>query len=358
MTSHKTPAETTVGIPEARTSAEGTDRDDEKPEDGTSADPASAGTEPDSRRRPRRSPLRRAVKAGTILLAVLAFLALGDRWAVLFAENLVADKMRDELKLRAAPEVHIDAFPFVPRLALGRVPHVEADVPHLPAGPVSIGKVKGTVDDVRILGFPTSVKGAELGRLRGDVFLDFADLDREVGASRVHLTKGPGDDTVLARGGLPVAGEQAQVRGRAHIRRTGDRSLAMTVRDTKVVVPGLLTYVPGEGGGLQLAAPAADKVDEKKVRRKTGKRIDPDRMLKGGALDALADHPSLLKPAGVDPALLRGLRKVSEPKAAKPMEFSARLPDDLPGDIRLRAISVTQDGVRAELTGEKAQFGG
>ncbi len=311
------------------------------------------------RRRTGRRTARRAAKTVVGLGIALAFLALGDRWAVLYAENLAAQKMQEALKLQAEPEVHIDSFPFLAQLATGRLDHVEVNVPDVPAGRVSVAQAKATVDDLRIVGsLPTSVKGAVLSRVHGEVFLDFDDLDREVGASQVHLTPGPQKNTVLANGELPVAGKHATIRARAHLQRTGDHGLAMTVADTRLVVPGLLTYTPGKGGGLQLTTPAADKVDERGLQQATGQqRLRPDQLLQGRALDALVAHPSLLKPTGIDPSLIRGLQKVREPKVAQRMQFSAQLPDDLPGDLRLRDISVTKDGVRAELTGTDVPLG-
>ncbi|WP_234426567.1 LmeA family phospholipid-binding protein [Streptomyces niger] len=302
--------------------------------------------------------MRRTAKTAVALGVVLAFLALGDRWAVLYAENLAAQKVQDALKLRAEPEVHIDSFPFLGQLAAGHLDHVEVNVPDVPAGRVSVAQVKGTVDDIRIVGsLPTSVKGAVLSRVRGDVFLDFDDLNREVGASQVRLVPGRQKNSVLVKGDLPVAGKQAEIRARAHLRRTGDHGLALTVAGARVVVPGLLTYTPGEGGGLQLATPAAGKVDERDLQQATGRRLLPGQLMKGHALDALAEHPSVLEPTGIDPSFIRGLQKVREPKAAKDMEFSARLPDDLPGDLRLRGISVTKDGIRAKLTGADVPLG-
>ncbi|WP_078888250.1 LmeA family phospholipid-binding protein [Streptomyces sclerotialus] len=301
---------------------------------------------------------RRAAKTLVALAVVLAFLALGDRWAVLYAEDLAGQKAQDALKLRAQPEVHIGSFPFLTQVATGQLDHVEVNIPDVPAGRISIAQVKGTVDDVRVVGsLPTSVKGAVLSRVRGEVFLDFDDLNREVGASQVRLTPGRAKNSVLAHGDLPVAGTHAKVRARAHLQRTGDHGLAMTVADARLVVPGLLTYTPGEGGGLQLATPAADKIDERDLQQATGQRILPDQLMKGRALDALVEHPALLEPTGIDPSLIRGLQKVREPKVAKAMQFSAQLPDDLPGDVQLRGISVTKDGVRAELSGTDVPLG-
>ncbi|MFI8992867.1 DUF2993 domain-containing protein [Streptomyces sp. NPDC053542] len=349
--SNEPPADSTARIPAARAPHEGADRDGEGP---------GAGDAAPGRRRSRRRIVRRTAKTVVGLGVVLAFLALGDRWAVLYAENMAAQKMQEAMKLRAEPEVHIDSFPFLAQLAAGRLDRVEVNVPDVPAGRVSVAQVKGTVDDLRIVGsLPTSVKGAVLSRVRGEVLLDFDDLNREVGASQVHLTPGREKNTVLAHGELPVAGKHATVRARAQVRRTGDHGVALTVADTRLVVPGLLTYTPGKGGGLQLTAPAADKMDERGLQEATGQqRLRPDHLMKGRALDALVAHPALLKPTGIDPSLLEGLQKVREPRVAEDMEFSAQLPHDLPGDLRLRDISVTKDGVRADLTGADVPLGG
>ena len=371
--------DSTARIPGARTPAERPDRDDkashspsagpgQRASDGTGGHSGEDGAAPRDRkarkarrreaRRARRSPVRTTAKLIVALVVVLAFLALGDRWAVLYAENMAAQKVQEALKLHAEPEVHIDSFPFLGQVAMGNIDHVDVNVPHVSAGRVSVAQVKGSVDDIRIVGsLPSSVKGAVLSKVRGDVLLDFDDLNREVGASQVKLAPGKGHNTVQAKGGLPVAGKQADIRARAHLERTGDHGLAMSVEDTRLVVPGLLTYTPGKGGGLQLAAPAADKMDAREVQQTTGQRILPGKLMKGNALDALADHPSLLKPAGIDPSLIEGLQKVREPKVAEKMEFSAQLPKDLPGDLRLRGISVTNEGIRAQLTGKDVPLG-
>ncbi|WP_432143418.1 LmeA family phospholipid-binding protein [Streptomyces sp. bgisy084] len=320
---------------------------------------ASAGTDNTSTgRRTSRRIVRRTAKVVVALSVVLAFLALGDRWAVLYAENLAAQQVQKALKLRAEPEVHIDSFPLIGEVLAGNIGHVEVNVPDVDAGPVSVAQVKGTVDDIRIVGsLPSSVKGAVLSRVRGDILLDFKDLNREVGASQIHLMPGPEKNTVLAGGDVPVGDKRAQVRGRAQLQRTGERGLRMTVQDTRVVVPGLLTYVPGKGGGLQLTAPVADKMDKGELQQATGKHVLPQQMMKGGVLDTLVDHPSLLKPTGIDPSLIQGLQKLREPKVAQQMEFAAQLPDNLPGDIRLRDISVTKNGIRAQLTGKDVPVG-
>ncbi|WP_425841019.1 DUF2993 domain-containing protein [Streptomyces fractus] len=353
--------DSTAHIPATRTATGGEPADDapdSPPGDTDTPQDRSRNRKDRKARRARRSPARTTVKVLITLGVVLGFLALGDRWAVLYAQNMAAKKVQEALKLHAEPEVHIDAFPFLGQVAMGHIDHVEVNVPHVPAGPVSIAQVKGSIDDIRIVGsLPSSVKGAVLSKVRGDILLDFDDLNREVGASQVKLSPGPHRNTVRAKGDLPVAGKQAKIRARAHLERTGDHGLALSVEDTRIVVPGLLTYTPGKGGGLQLAAPTIDKMDERQTEQATGRQLRPNTLLKGGALNALADHPSLLKPAGIDPSLIEGLQKVREPKVAQKMEFSAQLPKDLPGDLRLRDISVRHDGIHARVTGEEVPLG-
>ncbi|NBE53687.1 LmeA family phospholipid-binding protein [Streptomyces sp. YC537] len=277
---------------------------------------------------------------------------------MLYAENLAAQEVQKALKLRAAPEVHIDSFPFLAQVVAGDLDRVEVNVPDVPAGPVSVAQVDVGVDDIRLVGsLPSSVKGAVLGRVRGDVFLAFDDLNREVGASQVKLAPGRAANTVIARGEMPVGDKRVNIRARAEMHRVGERGVKMTVAGARLEVPGLLTYTPGKGGGLQLAAPTAGKVDERELQRATGQRTRPDQLLKGRALDALVEHPALLEPTGIDPSLIEGLRKVQEPKVAEAMEFSARLPDDMPVDLRLRDLRVTKDGVLAELSGKEVAVG-
>ncbi|MFF2650110.1 DUF2993 domain-containing protein [Streptomyces sp. NPDC058045] len=349
MNENVTPSYGTAEIPAQTAAGAPAETETDRP----AAPDTEAPAAPRDSRSTRRKVLRRTARTVAALAVVTAFLAIADRWAVLYAENLAAEQVQKALKLRAEPEVHIDSFPFVAQIATGSLDQVQVNIPHVPAGPVSVGQVQATVDDISIVGsLPSSVEGADLGRVRGDVYLDFDDLNREVGASQVTLEPGPERNTIRAHGGLPVAGTRVDVQSRAHVRRVGDRGVALTVADTRLVVPDLLTYTPGKGGGLQLAAPAAGKMDENDFQQTTGQRLRPGRMLKGRALDALIDHPALLKPAGIDPKLVRGLRGTEKPKVAEAMEFSAELPPEVPPELHLSDLSITKRGIHAELTGD------
>ncbi|WP_245997454.1 LmeA family phospholipid-binding protein [Streptomyces armeniacus] len=317
-----------------------------------------------------------------------SFLAVGDRWAALYAENAAAEKEQRALKLHAEPEVHIRGFPFLTQLADNRVDRVDVTIPDMPAGRVSVAQVKGQVNGVRLLGdAPGSVDGAVLGRMNGDVLLDFDDLDRELGTPQVKFTAG-GPHTVLAAGQLSVAGEKVKVRARAQLARAGEHGVGTTVDRMRLVVPDLFSYTPGDRGGLRLARPVAERIrdnarvakalfgvaevaerfglcpgraervreSESELDRVTGGTDFTDRMMKVNMLDVLVEHPWLLQQIGIEPALLEGLKRIDQPELAEKLSLAMKLPD-VPGDVRLRDVSVSKDGVRARLTGTDVPFG-
>ncbi|MGI5349373.1 LmeA family phospholipid-binding protein [Streptomyces sp. CA-250714] len=341
-------------------------------------------------RRRRRSRFSRTVKLGIACCALLAFLGIGDRWAALYAEGKAAEKVQDSLHLHARPEVHINGFPFLTQVARGRLDDVEVAIPDVPAGRVSVAQVSGTVNDVKIIGdAPSSVRGAVLGRMKSDVLLDFDDLDRELGTSQVKFTPG-GKRTVLAAGKLPVAGSEVKVRARARVERTGDHGVGTTVDDMRLVVPKMFSFTPGTGdeAGLRLSRPLAERIqkDREKARalfgvraiakrfgmtperaqqvrrsdrelhRVTGSPRFADKVMRLNLLDVVVRHPQLLKKMGIDPALVEALKKIEEPKLADKLALHLTLPK-MPGDVRLRGVSVAKEGIRAELTGVNVPFG-
>ncbi|MFE9386206.1 DUF2993 domain-containing protein [Streptomyces sp. NPDC007025] len=341
-------------------------------------------------RRRRRSRLSRTVKLGVVCCALLAFLGVADRWAALYAEGKAADQVQSALKLHARPEVHINGFPFLTQVARNRLDDVEVTIPDVPAGRVSVAQVSGRVKDVRIIGdAPSSVRGAVLGRMKGDVLLDFDDLDRELGTSQVTFTPG-GTHTVLAAGELPVADTEVKVRARAHLARTGDHGVGTTVDDMRLVVPKLFSFTPGTGeeAGLRLSRPLAERIrhdrdkaralfgarsiarrfgmtpeqarqarhSDRELSRVTGTPDFVDKVMRLNLLDVAVRHPKLLEKAGIDPALVAALEKIEEPKLADKLALRVTLPD-LPGDVRLRGVSVAEEGIRAELTGADVPFG-
>jgi hypothetical protein len=360
-------------------------------------DPEGEGwTPPNHRRgtRRRRKPfagLSFAMKASVLVLTLVAFLTLADRWALLYAEQKAADKLKDQLHLSAAPEVEIGGFPFLTQLADGRLDSVKVTVPDVAADRVTLAKVSATATNVRIDGDgPTSVRGARIPELHGEVLLSFADLNRELGASQVTFT-GHGGDRVRARGTLPVAGHDLTLRADARIRRDGERGISTHIGGMSLDIGDLATYRPGvrASEGLHLTPRTAARLgkeadeakallsvpsivrrldvpdaavraalrDDNKLASLTGSADFARRAMRLNLIDVAIGHPELLKRLGLDPALLDGLSRLTRPVLADQLSLGFRLPDPADGQVRLRDVRVEKDGIRVRVTGSALAIG-
>ncbi|MGW0535918.1 LmeA family phospholipid-binding protein [Streptomyces sp. NPDC003032] len=345
-----------------------------------------------SRGRSRFAGLPLAAKALVAVLVAAAFLALGDRWALLYAEHEAADKLKEQMRLSAAPEVDIEGFPFLTQVFDRRLDKVKVTVPDVAADRVSLAKVSATATDVTIDGDgPTSVDGARIGAMEGEVLLSFEDLNRELGASQVTFT-GRGRDQVLARGTLPVAGHDLKVRADARIQRNGERGISTDIGGMSLQLGDLATYRPGtrEKEGLHLSRGSADRVAKETAKAKALLSVPaiverlgvPDSVvreaLKSDAklgeltgsphfvsdvmglnlIDVAMGHPWLLKKLGLDPALIKGLSQLTRPVLADRLTLAFQLPK-LPGagTVALRDVTVEKEGIRVRLTGTGLGFG-
>lgn len=345
-----------------------------------------------SRRRNRFAGLPLAAKAVVALVVLAAFLALGDRWALLYAEHEAADKLKDSMHLSAAPEVEIEGFPFLTQVFDKRVDKVKVTVPDVAADRISLAQVSATATDVKINGDgPTDIKGALIREMKGEVLLSFDDLNRELGASQVTFT-GHGHDQVLARGTLPVAGHDLKLRADARIQRNGDRGISTDIGRMSLQIGDLATYRPGtrESEGLHLSKASTDRLAKETAKAKAllsvpsiVKRLGVPESVVSGALksdtklnelvgsprfvndvmglnliDVAMGHPELLKKLGLDPALLKGLAQLTRPVLADRLTLAFQLPK-LPGDgnVWLQDVNVQGDGIRVRLTGTGLSIG-
>ncbi|MEV0324288.1 DUF2993 domain-containing protein [Streptomyces sp. NPDC050659] len=339
-----------------------------------------------SRRRNRFAGLPIAGKLVVALLVATAFLALGDRWALLYAEHEAAEKLKESMHLSAAPEVDIEGFPFLTQVLDQRIDKVKVTVPDVAADRISLAQVTATANDVQINGDgPTDIKGALIREMHGEVLLSFEDLNRELGASQVTFS-GHGRDQVLARGTLPVAGHDLKVRADARIQRNGDRGISTDIGRMSLQIGDLATYRPGvrDSEGLHLSRSSVEKLNEETAKAKAllsvpsiVKRIGvPDSVISAALqsdaklnelvgsprfindvmglnlIDVAMGHPELLKKLGLDPALLKGLSELTRPVLADRLTLAFRLPK-LPGagNVWLKDVSVQKDGIRVQLIG-------
>ncbi|MFJ8074155.1 DUF2993 domain-containing protein [Streptomyces sp. NPDC096176] len=325
------------------------------------------------------------VVAGTLFV-------LCDRLALIYAEEKAEEGIQDSLGLAAQPDVDINGFPFLTQLARNRVDHADLDLPDLPADKVSIAEVHIAARDIRLVGdLPTSVQGAFVARMQGDVLLSFDDLNRELGASRLEFTSS-GPDAVHIAGSLPVAGRTVTVAAQARVGKNGDRAVSTTLENIRLDVPRLFTYRPGKDpdhAGLRLHPEAAGRISretarikalfnlpavverlgipqshmdralrsEKELHRLTGSPRFLQSLTKVNLIDLVVDHPVILETVGIDPDLVGALLQLRLPELADRFSLSVALPKTVPGDVRLRDIVVERDGVRVDLTGSGLSLG-
>ncbi|WP_274563229.1 DUF2993 domain-containing protein [Streptomyces spiramyceticus] len=324
-------------------------------------------------------------------LVCLSFLLIADRYAVMYAQDKAEENLQKSLGLAAAPEVDIHGFPFLTQVLDQRLDEVDVSVPDVAADRVSLAEVRATAKDVRIVGsLPSSIKGAVIGSVDGDVLLSFDDLNRELGASQAKFTR-DGASNVRVVGSVPVAGNEVRVRARAHVRRDGDQAVSTTVDHMRLDIPGLVTYRPGKDrahSGLRLHPEAAERISRESARIKallavpavvdrlgvprkwvdralqseeelnklTGSPRFVQQLMKLNLVDVIIEHPWLLKKVGIDPKLVAALLSLRLPELSEQLSLSFRLPKT-PGDLRLREISVEREGIRADLAGAGLTFG-
>ncbi|WP_405519153.1 DUF2993 domain-containing protein [Streptomyces canus] len=332
-----------------------------------------------------------ALKTVASLLVLAAFLTLADRWAVLYAEHRAADTLKDRLRLTAAPEVEIDGFPFLPQLVGKRLDSVKVTVPDVAADRVTLAAVSATAHDIRLDGDgPTSVCGARVPRLDGDVLLSFADMNRELGASQVTFT-GAGRDRVAVRGTLPVAGHDLRLRADVRVARDGERGVDTRIGGMRLDIGELATYRPGtrasQGLHLTRASAAALARETRKARavlavpsvvralgvpdatvreaqrsdtalsRLTGRPEFVRQAMRLNLLDLALAHPELLDRLGLDTALLDALSQLTRPVLADRLSLAFRLPEPPSGELRLRDVRVAKDGIRVRIEGSGLAVG-
>ncbi|GCB48067.1 hypothetical protein SNL152K_5390 [Streptomyces sp. NL15-2K] len=344
------------------------------------------------RRRRRFSALPFALKAVVGLVVLAAFLALADRWALLYAEHRAADALKDRMDLTAAPEVEIGGFPFLPQLVDGRLDSVKVTVPDVAADRVTLAAVSATAHDVRLDGDgPTSIRGARVPELHGDVLLSFADMNRELGASQVKFASA-GRDRVSARGTLPVAGHDLRLRADVRIGRDGDQGIETQIGGMRLDIGDLATYRPGvrASEGLHLTPKsAADLARETRKARAllavpsvvqrmgvpeatvrealnnddrlaelTGTPRFVHQAMRVNLLDLALAHPEVLDRLGFDTPLLDSLSRLTRPVLADQLNLGFQLPEPPEGELRLRDVRVEEDGIKVRLVGEGLAFGG
>ncbi len=346
---------------------------------------------PNHRGRSRFAALPALVKLVLVTGLFAVCLLLADRLAETYAQSKAADKLQQSLGLATRPDVDIHGFPFLTQVLGERIDRVDVTVPDVSADRVSLAEVRASVKNVRIVGdAPTSIQGAVIGRLDGEVLLSFDDLNRELGASQLKFT-GSGADAVRVNGELAVAGQDLRVQARARITRDNGRALTTTIDGMQLDIPGVALYRPGkdpEHSGLRLHRETAELISKESARAKallsvpaiverlgvsdaqvrraleseqelnrlTGAPRFAEQLMKVNLVDVVVEHPELLKRLGIDPALIKGLLALKPPELSERLSLSFELPASL-SELRLEDIRVEREGIKARVIGSDLSVG-
>ncbi|MCX4587217.1 DUF2993 domain-containing protein [Streptomyces sp. NBC_01481] len=359
---------------------------------GLSSDPDDDDwTPPNHRGKSRFAALPALVKLTAAAVLCTLCLLLADRLAEYYAQSRAADQLQKSLGLATRPDVDIHGFPFLTQLLDERIDRVDVTVPDVSADRVSLAEVRATAKDVRIVGdAPTSIKGAVIGDLDGEVLLSFDDLNRELGASQLKFT-GSGTDAVRVNGELAVAGQDLRVQAQAHIQRDNERSLTTTLDGMRLDIPRVATYRPGKDpdhSGLRLHREAAERISgegarlkallavpaivdrlgvpreyvrralrsEEELHRLTSAPKFIERLMKVNLVDVVLEHPQLLRKLGIDPGLVEALLALKPPELSERLSLSFELPRSLK-ELRLQHITVERDGIKARVVGSGLRVG-
>ncbi|MFF3397587.1 DUF2993 domain-containing protein [Streptomyces sp. NPDC002659] len=348
-------------------------------------------TPPNHRGKSRFAALPAVVKLIAAAVLCTLCLLLTDRLAEYYAQSRAADQLQKSLGLATRPDVDIHGFPFLTQLLDERIDRVDVTVPDVSADRVSLAEVRATAKDVRIVGdAPTSIKGAVIGDLDGEVLLSFDDLNRELGASQLKFT-GSGANAVRVNGELAVAGQDLRVQAQAHIQRDNERSLTTTLDGMQLDIPRVATYRPGKDpdhSGLRLHREAAERISgegarlkallavpaivdrlgvsreyvrralrsEEELHRLTSAPRFIERLMKVNLVDVVLEHPQLLRKVGIDPGLVGALLALKPPELSERLSLSFELPRSLK-ELRLQHITVERDGIKARVVGSGLRVG-
>ncbi|MDR6974196.1 hypothetical protein J2X68_000874 [Streptomyces sp. 3330] len=228
------------------------------------------------------------------------------------------------------------------------------------ADPASLAQVSATAHGIRLdADGLTSLRGARIPRLDGDVLLSFDDLNRELGASQVTFT-GEGGDRIRAHGVLPVAGHDLRLRAEATIRRQGERGIGAQIGGIRLDIGDLATYHLGTRAtdGLHLTPKAsADLAHLARETRKAKALLSVPAIVRRLGVPEGTVRAALSGALGLDPELLDSLSRLTRPALADRLSLAFELPEPEEGDMRLRYVRVEKDGIRVRLTGSGPAVG-
>lgn len=185
---------------------------------------------PRRRRRARRSVM---LLFTVIVLAILA--TVGDRVANAIAENTIANQMVKN-GFPVKPSVTIEGFPFLTQVISHDIHKIDISASNVPAGPVTITSVKGTLTGVHL---NSSFNGGIVDHIVGTLFISFTSLANAggggVGTGITMTADGP-DQVKISAGIGPLSDTEI-----AKVTQTGPSQITVQVENSGSALSGLLS---------------------------------------------------------------------------------------------------------------------
>ena len=154
-----------------------------------------------------------------IVVAVLAFVLVADRVAVIWAQDRVATRVRAR-GFAAQPHVRIAGFPFLTQVAAGRLTQVVISAAGKKQGPVEVKRL-----DITLRGIRVSCRGAATAAsVCGTALVGFAGLAGMAGTAGLTVAADGSDQVKITISLGPVTGTAT-----ARVTRAGSGNIRIAV---------------------------------------------------------------------------------------------------------------------------------
>jgi hypothetical protein len=190
-----------------------------------------------------------------VVLALIVLFIVGDRLAVLYAQNQVAQQFKEQGGFQGTPSVSIKGFPFLTQVIAHNIHEITITSDKIKAGPVTITNLDANITDVKLNGGFTA---GTIGHLDGQALIPFSGLTSALGgelggnlgdlASGVTI-KAAGDNKIKASFDLLIVSGSATLKvtrepgNKIHIQLLSSQGLPSEItdqlKDLTVPIPAL-----------------------------------------------------------------------------------------------------------------------
>lgn len=115
-----------------------------------------------------------------VVLALIVLFVVGDRLAVVYAQNQVAQQFKEQGGFQGTPSVSIKGFPFLTQVIAHNIHEITITSDKIKAGPVTITNLDADITDVKLNGAFTA---GTIGHLDGQALIPFSGLTNALGGA-------------------------------------------------------------------------------------------------------------------------------------------------------------------------------